>query len=39
MWYEPKPLIFFHIEGLHEAVRSYTRTILPRRLVFLYGAV
>ena len=28
------------IEGLHDAIRTYTRTILPRSLVFfLYGAV
>ena len=28
------------IEGLHDAVHNYTRTILPRCLVsFLYGAV
>ena len=28
------------IAGLHDTVRTYTRTILPRRLVsFLYGAV
>ena len=28
------------IEGLQDAVRTHTRTILPHRLVsFLYGAV
>ena len=28
------------MEGLHDAVRTYTRTIFPRSLVsFLYGAV
>ena len=28
------------IEGLHDAVRTHTRMILPHRLVsFLYGAV
>ena len=31
---------FFNIEGLHDAVHTYTRTILPRHLVsFLYGVV
>ena len=28
------------IEGLHDAIRTYTRAILPRRLVsFLFGEV
>ena len=39
-WSSHKPLEHATIEGLHDAVRTHTRTIFPRSLVsFLYGMV